>query len=64
MMVQKLPGAFLRDVEDALAHLAEEGVLSGEGQTFRRVGGPAAGPARGREERGHEERERWLDVGT
>lgn len=40
-IVQQLPGAFLRDVEDALARLVEEGLLTSERGTFRRVDGRA-----------------------
>lgn len=34
-VVQRLPGSFLRDVEDALAELVESGVLETDGERFR-----------------------------
>ncbi|MDP9349907.1 MAG: 1-acyl-sn-glycerol-3-phosphate acyltransferase, partial [Gemmatimonadota bacterium] len=37
-LVRQTTGAFLRDIEDALDHLVERGVLSREGETFRRAG--------------------------
>jgi alcohol-forming fatty acyl-CoA reductase len=36
-MLRQVPGAFLRDVEDALDRLVEAGLLVSDGETFRRV---------------------------
>ena len=37
-VVRRLPGAFLRDVEDALDSLADAGVLEVDGEVYRRAG--------------------------
>jgi hypothetical protein len=38
-VVRRLPGSFLRDVEDALDELVDTGVLEFDGETFRRAEG-------------------------
>jgi alcohol-forming fatty acyl-CoA reductase len=48
-VVRRLPGSFLRDVEDALDELADAGVLEVDGDRFRRADGSSrAETARGR----------------
>ncbi len=54
-VVGRLPGAFLRDVEDAMEELADAGVLERDGECFRRAeGGPGATSLR----------ERWAWTGA
>jgi alcohol-forming fatty acyl-CoA reductase len=44
-VVRRLPGSFLRDVEDALDELADAGVLECDGDTYRRTEGSSAAAA-------------------
>ncbi|MBR9990713.1 MAG: 1-acyl-sn-glycerol-3-phosphate acyltransferase, partial [Gemmatimonadetes bacterium] len=41
-IVRRLPGSFLRDVEDALDELTDSGVLEFDGETYRRAEGSTA----------------------